>query len=36
MPYYPEKKYESSGEEQKKTKMAEKQKKLLRLSVVAI
>ena len=33
MPYYPEKKPEDSGEEQKQTKMTEKQIRLLRLSV---
>ncbi len=33
MPYYPEKKPKPSGEEQKQTKMTEKQIRLLRLSV---
>ena len=36
MPYYPEKKTGSSGEEQQQTKMTEKQKRLLRLSVAVI
>lgn len=35
MPYYPEKKPKPSGEEQKQTKMTEKQIRLLRLSVAA-
>ncbi len=33
MPYYPEKKLGTSGEERKQTKMTEKQRRLLRLSV---
>ena len=36
MPYYPDKKPESSGKEQKQEKMTEKRKRLLRLTVAAV